>query len=104
MAQHRQFMMLVAPEQRHIFAKVMIPTDEEYMRMFFRRLEVVHMNPSSSSSNLVNQGELQFRKIFPNSMPVMQKPKSSLSKESEQLAEAIKVVSNTNNTSLIPYQ
>jgi hypothetical protein len=68
--------MLVAPEQRHLFANIMVPTDEEYMRIFFRRLEVVHVNLSSTSSNSFNQGELQFRKIFPNSMPVMKKPKS----------------------------
>jgi len=37
-------------------------------------------------------------------MPVMKKPKSFLSEESEQLAEAIKVVSNSSNASLISYQ
>jgi len=38
MAQHRQFMMLIAPEQKQLFANIKVPTDEEYMRMFFRKL------------------------------------------------------------------
>lgn len=103
-SQYRSLTKIIPINEYSRFQAPPVPTDEDYLCDFFDRLEVV--GPSNANfatyKNRKNAITPSLRRIFP-SMLIMKKPHEQ-PQESEQLAEAIKLVSTHAGEGTILFQ